>query len=97
MDKAIYLSEIINQTTFFDIVSEGKLPVVVFRFKNRSLFNEESYTKLLRTRKWMLPYYQLSGNSNLTVMRIVVRSDMTKSFIKKLTTDLVWAYKFLNK
>ena len=97
MDKTVYLSDRINKTSIFDVVSEGKLPVVVFKFKKNPLFNEENYTKQLRKRNWMLPYYQLSGKSNLTVMRIVVRSDMTKSFIKKMITDLVWAYESLNK
>ena len=44
----------------------------------------------------MLPYYKLSGELNLTVMRVVVKSDLSQNFIKKLTSDLVWAYKYLD-
>lgn len=97
MTNTSYLSNKINQTNIFDIVSDGKLPIVVFKFKKQTSFREEDFTKLLRSKKWMLPYYQLSGKLNLIVMRVVVKSDMSQNFIQSLTSDLVWAYKYLDK
>jgi glutamate decarboxylase len=96
INNTIYLSNKINQTNMFEVISDGKLPIVVFKFKKQNSIKEEYFTKLLRTKKWMLPYYKLSGELNLTVMRVVVKSDLSQNFIKKLTSDLVWAYKYLD-
>jgi len=89
------LSISLYETSLFEIVSDKTLPIVVFKFKNAVPFNEASYTKLLRKRNWMLPYYKLSGKIDMTVMRIVIRHDMTNLLLQQLIFDLLDCYHHL--
>ena len=96
MNHTKLFSKLLTDTSKFEIVSNGKLPVVIFTFKEASRFDEKAFTKLLRNRKWMLPYYQLSGKLETTVMRVVVRDDMTEVLIKLLVNDLMDCYNELD-
>ena len=71
------------------------MPVVVFTFREPLLINIEEFTKLLREKQWMLPYYKLSGEIDITVMRIVVRNDIKEPFLVQLVDDLVHSYRTL--
>ncbi len=82
----------ITDSGYFEVISDMRLPIVVFKFKENPQFNISDFTKLLRERKWMLPNYQLSGNLTDTVMRVVVRDDMSESTIKLLINDLIDCY-----
>lgn len=95
--NANLLSELLVETGIFKVVSKGILPLVVFAFKNKEPFNEEEFTGCLRRRKWMVPYYQLSGKLNKVVMRVVVRDDITEVLIRLLISDLLSCYKTLKE
>ena len=82
-------------TGLFEILSDYKMPVVVFTFREPLLINIEEFTKLLREKQWMLPYYKLSGEIDITVMRIVVRNDIKEPFLVQLVDDLVHSYRTL--
>ena len=46
INNTIYLSNKINQTNMFEVISDGKLPIVVFKFKKQNSIKEEYFTKL---------------------------------------------------
>ncbi len=94
--NASILSEALQKTGFLEVVSMNRLPVVAFKFKEAPPFKIRAYTALLREREWMLPQYQLSGElKEITVMRVVVRQDMSLTQITQLINDIVECYKIL--
>ncbi len=95
MNHAGLLSNLLSQSEIFEVISEGKLPVVIFRCKVPPSFSIKQFTQLLRNKKWMLPYYSLPDKKRQVVMRIVVRNDMTSVLIKLLVNDLINTYREL--
>ncbi|MFC5045266.1 glutamate decarboxylase [Aquimarina hainanensis] len=93
--NAEILTEAIQKCNFLQLVSESTLPIVAFKFTEEPSFPLVIYTELLRKRKWMLPYYKLSGELEDTVMRIVIRKDMTLEMIFRLVEDLEECYKIV--
>ena len=89
------LSILLENTGFFKVLSNNKLPIVIFAFRTKEGFDEKEFTTLIKEKKWMLPYYQLPVNINGTVMRIVVRNDMTISLLKSLVIDMTECYQIL--
>ncbi len=95
IENARLLSKLLTNHDVFEMLSDGKIPVVVFRFKDTIRVDISAFTARLREKKWMLPYYKLSGQMDITVMRIVVRHDMKPPFLIQLVNDLFECYEAL--
>lgn len=94
--NSIHLSQLLINTGIFNILSESNMPMVVFTFKNNIKINTKDFTEILRPKQWMLPYYKLSGKLKTTVMRVVIRNDMTYATIKQLVETFVECYKIID-
>ncbi|MDO5970503.1 glutamate decarboxylase [Flavivirga aquimarina] len=92
MANTKFLTQLLTRHGVFEVLSDGKIPVVVFKFKEPIQVDINKFTQLLREKKWMLPYYKLSGKMDITVMRIVVRNDMKEFFLVQLVNDLFECY-----
>lgn len=85
------LTDLLVESDLFEICSDGSLPMIVFSLKDTVSFDEYVFTGKLREKNWMLPCYPLSQNGK-TVMRIVIRNEMTIPMIRLLASDLIHAY-----
>lgn len=93
--NANYFANKLIEIGLFELVCDLRLPVVTFCFKRSPDFNETEFTEQLRVRGWMLPCYQMPVNIRKTVMRVVVREDMTKTKLLRLVKDMEETYSSL--
>jgi glutamate decarboxylase len=97
-DVATYLSSEIAKLGPYRLVSEGKdLPVFAFglapEVKNYTVFD---ISDKLRQRGWLVPAYTFPANrQDLNVLRIVVRSGMTREMADHLLEFLGDVTEFL--
>lgn len=95
---ADYLTETLESKGFV-IMSERSgagLPLVAFRFrtedeggKSERHYDEFALAHHLRSRGWVVPAYTMAPNSNVKMLRVVVREDFTKSRCDSLINDIV--------
>jgi len=80
MANARYLNEALEKTGRFEVMNPGLAePVVTFRLRDTSAFDEYHLVDRLRMEGWIVPAYSLPPNAqDVTVMRVVVRNDMTR-------------------
>ncbi|KAL0562605.1 glutamate decarboxylase gad1, partial [Marasmius crinis-equi] len=73
---------------------EPGLPVVSFRFsdefqKKYPEIQQKWIQTLLRAKGWIVPNYELApGLTNVEILRVVVRENMTEVLIDRLVTDI---------
>lgn len=86
------LSGMFDDITSADYVAG--LPVVAFRFSDRfqkqfPYVKQESVSLMMRARQWIIPNYCLPSNeSNVQILRIVVRENMSLDLLEKLVEDI---------
>lgn len=74
---------------------EPGLPVVSFRFsddfqKNHPDIKQKWIQTLLRSKGWIVPNYELAPDlTNIEILRVVVRENMTETLIDRLVTDII--------
>lgn len=80
MANARYLNEQLERTGRFEVMNPGlSEPVVTFRLRDGASFDEYHLSDHLRMNGWIVPAYSLPPNAqDVTVMRAVVRNDMTR-------------------
>lgn len=80
MANARYLNERLQATGRFEILNPNLAePVVTFRLKPGSTFDEYHLSDRLRMGGWIVPAYTLPPNAeDVTVLRAVVRNDMSR-------------------
>ncbi|KAL7163203.1 hypothetical protein ACSBR2_039321 [Camellia fascicularis] len=86
-ENAKLLQKALEKTGHFDIISKQKgIPLVAFTLKdphNKRLPYELS--KALRHHGWIVPAYTMPANvEHMTVLRVVVREDLSRQLIEKL-------------
>lgn len=74
----------------FDLVSDHQnFPVVAFKLKDTTDFNEYQLSDILREYGWIVPAYTLPKNANnICVLRVVVKETFTNDMAVKFCTHL---------
>lgn len=98
MENSKYLSDSLVKSQKFELLSTSELPIIVFKFANKVKFTPFELSQKLRERDWMLPAYKLPvTDSDITVMRVVVRETFSRDMAENLFTDILNAYTQLEK
>jgi len=89
-DNMQVLKEGLEQTGRFDIVSKDiGVPLVAFTLKDHSQFNEFQISDLLRRYGWIVPAYTMPPDAeHVTVLRVVVREDFSRTLAERLVIDV---------
>ncbi|KAH7141701.1 pyridoxal phosphate-dependent transferase [Dactylonectria macrodidyma] len=103
---ADYLTDILEKQGFA-IMSQRSgagLPLVAFRFrtpeeggKKDRHYDEFALAHHLRSRGWVVPAYTMAPNSNVKMLRVVVREDFTRSRCDSLISDITLCYNLLEE
>ena len=98
MTNARYLNEGLERTGRFEVMNPGLAePVVTFRLRDASAFDEYHLSDRLRMAGWIVPAYTLPPNAqDVTVMRAVVRNDMTRDKVDILLHHIDEACTYLD-
>ncbi|WP_433831263.1 glutamate decarboxylase [Flavobacterium anhuiense] len=92
------LRKILKQSDFFEVVDEGILPIVVFKFKSSDSININEFQLHLKAKNWMLPVYDFPGNFEAEkLMRIVVKENLSPEMASQLCDDLISTYQKLKQ
>nr|WP_319485501.1 glutamate decarboxylase [uncultured Cohaesibacter sp.] len=75
----------------FELISDLTLPVIAFSFTSGLEGREADFTSALRSKGWMLPFYQMPAGIERKAMRIVIREDMSRERLEALLTDIAEA------
>lgn len=94
--NAVSLSNKLNETKYFTVISRAErgVPVVAFHLnentKNQySNFDEYDVANYLQIRGWQVPAYELPHKcDNMTIMRVVVREMHSEDLLEILIKDL---------
>lgn len=84
--NAGHLNEGLERTGRFEILNPGLAePVVTFRLRGHPDFDEFHLSDRLRQHGWIVPAYTLPPNAeHLSVLRVVVRNDMSRDKVDML-------------
>ncbi len=98
LDNARYLNEQLEGTGRFEILNPGLAePVVTFRLRDTAQFDEYHLADRLRMNGWIVPAYTLPPNAeDVTVMRVVVRNDMSRDKVDIFMMQLKEACEYLD-
>lgn len=89
-DNMIVLREGIEKTGRFNIISKDDgVPLVAFTLKDHSHFNEFQISDFLKRYGWIVPAYSMPPDAqNITVLRVVIREDFSRTFAERLAIDI---------
>ena len=90
-DNAMVLKEGLENTGRFTIVSKDMgVPVVAFSLKDRSRHDEFEVSEMLRRFGWIVPAYPMpEGAKHVSVLRVVIREDFSRTLAERLVLDIV--------
>jgi len=90
MSNAHYLEEYLQQSGYFEVLTDSKyLPVVVVKLKERYTFSAYDISRELNQYGWIVPAYSLPKNSEeIVVLRMVVKENFSHDFAQKLIEDI---------
>ena len=96
--NAKYLNERLTASGRFEVLNPGLAePVVTFRLKPGQAFDEFHLSDRLRMNGWIVPAYALPPNAeHITVLRVVVRNDMSRDKIDVLMHHVEQACGYLD-
>ncbi|MGZ7095530.1 MAG: glutamate decarboxylase [Methanobacterium sp.] len=100
MVNATYLSNKMEESGKFKILNkESKvLPLVAFELDENAPFDAFTFSDRMRQRGWIIPAYTLPKNAeDRTIMRIVLRLQLTHEQVNMLYEDLIDAYESLER
>lgn len=85
------LREGLEKIERFNIVSkEIGVPLVAFSLKDNSKHNEFEISEHLRRFGWIVPAYTMPANAeHVTVLRVVIREDFSRTLAERLVGDIV--------
>jgi len=89
-ENAMVLKEGLEKTGKFNILSKDiGVPLVAFSLKNNSRHNEFEISEMLRRFGWIVPAYTMAPNAqHVTVLRVVVREDFSRTLADRLVQDI---------
>lgn len=89
-ENMIVLKEGLEKTGRFNIVSKDDgVPLVAFSLKDNSRHNEFEVADYLRRYGWIVPAYTMPPDAqNLTVLRVVIREDFSRTLAERLVSDI---------
>ncbi|KAK2999927.1 hypothetical protein RJ639_024202, partial [Escallonia herrerae] len=89
-ENATKLKEGLEQTGRFNIVSKDHgVPLVAFSLKDNSCHNEFEVSDMLRRFGWIVPAYTMPPDvQHVTVLRVVVREDFSRTLAERLVCDI---------
>lgn len=89
-DNMMVLKDGLEKTGRFDIVSKDEgVPLVAFTLKDHSQFNEFQISDMLRRFGWIVPAYTMPPDAeHVTVLRVVIREDFSRTFAERLVIDI---------
>uniref|UniRef100_A0A5B6ZAS0 Glutamate decarboxylase n=1 Tax=Davidia involucrata TaxID=16924 RepID=A0A5B6ZAS0_DAVIN len=89
-DNAIVLKEGLEKTGRFNIVSKDNgVPLVAFSLKDNSQHDEFEVSDFLRRFGWIVPAYTMPPDAqHVTVLRVVVREDFSRTLAERLVLDI---------
>lgn len=89
-DNMMVLKDGLGKTGRFDIVSKDEgVPLVAFTLKDHSQFNEFQISDMLRRFGWIVPAYTMPPDAeHVTVLRVVIREDFSRTFAERLVIDI---------
>lgn len=91
IENMMVLKEGIEKTERFNIVSKDEgVPVVAFSLKDHSFHNEFEISEMLRRFGWIVPAYTMPADAqHITVLRVVIREDFSRTLAERLVADIV--------
>lgn len=89
-DNMTVLKEGLEKTGRFNIISKDDgVPLVAFTLKDRSHFNEFQISDFLKRYGWIVPAYTMPPDAqSVTVLRVVIREDFSRTFAERLVIDI---------
>ncbi|KAJ9541212.1 hypothetical protein OSB04_027718 [Centaurea solstitialis] len=89
-ENATVLKEGLEKTERFNIVSKDNgVPLVAFSLKDHSQHTEFEISDMLRRFGWIVPAYTMPPNAeHITVLRVVVREDFSRTLAERLVNDI---------
>ncbi|EPS58945.1 glutamate decarboxylase isozyme 1 [Genlisea aurea] len=90
LENANVLKRGLEKTGRFDIVSkDAGVPLVAFSLKDTSSHNEFQVSDMLRRYGWIVPAYSMPPDAeHVTVLRVVVREDFSRTLAERLVNDI---------
>jgi len=90
-ENARILREGIENTGRFRVISkEMGVPLVAFSLKDSSIHNEFEIADTLRRFGWIIPAYTMPPDAqHVTVLRVVIREDFSRTLAERLVADIV--------
>lgn len=88
---ANFLKEGLEKTGHFNIISKDKgVPLVAFSLKDNGQYDEFAISETLRRFGWIVPAYTMPPDAqHVTVLRVVVREDFSRSLAERLVADIL--------
>ena len=85
----------LQESGYFEVIDSGILPVVVFKLKDTKPHIDALLLRM-RAKNWMLPAYHMPGNlEHETLMRIVVKQNISPTMAQHFCDDLISIYENL--
>lgn len=84
------LKEGLEKTGRFNIISKDNgVPLVAFSLKDNSRHDEFEMSEFLRRFGWIVPAYTMPPDAqNVTVLRVVIREDFSRTLAERLVLDI---------
>ena len=84
------LKEGLEKTGRFNIISKDNgVPLVAFSLKDNSRHDEFEVSDMLRRFGWIVPAYTMPPDAqHVTVLRVVIREDFSRTLAERLVTDI---------
>ena len=89
-ENAMVLKTGLKKTGRFTIASKDNgVPLVAFSLKDNTLHNEFEVSEMLRRFGWIVPAYTMPADAqHVTVLRVVVREDFSRTLAERLVLDI---------
>ncbi|XP_058108453.1 glutamate decarboxylase 1-like [Magnolia sinica] len=89
-EQAMVLKEGLEKTGRFNIVSKDNgVPLVAFSLKDNTRHDEFEISEYLRRFGWIVPAYTMPPDAqHVTVLRVVVREDFSRTLAERLVIDI---------
>lgn len=89
-ENAMVLKTGLEQSGRFNIVSKDDgVPLVAFSLKDNSRHDEFAVSEFLRRFGWIIPAYTMPADAqHITVLRVVIREDFSRTLAERLVLDI---------